>query len=1248
MTARFESQSEPIPGYRLLDRLGSGGFGEVWRAEAPGGIFKAIKIVFGDITSEDRDVVRFAEQELKALKRVKQVRHPYLLALDRYDIVEGRLLITMELADRNLWDRYRECRKQGLPGIPRPELMVYMAETAEVLDLMNIHHQLQHLDIKPQNLFLLYNHVKVADFGQVKDLEGMAAQVTGGITPVYAAPETFDGLISRYCDQYSLACVYQELLTGRRPFEGTSMQQLLMQHLQAPPDLSPSPSADRPALARALAKKPDDRFPTCTDMVTALRKGTTEAVRVGLPEVPPSAVGESLARPGTDGPGVVSDRIDLRLDAPGTAPPPTSIPPPAPPSPASVPAYSPPDDRPPAETRSSGITGWPADPPAAPTADEPTFETAPPLAPAPPEEAGPGPLRPTLVIGVGYTGLRVLQRLRAGLADRFGPAERVPVVRTLYVDTDPDALAAAVAVPPPGLAGLRPEDVFAARLNRAQHYLKPRLSGRSLIEGWFDQQLLYRLPRNPITLGVRGFGRLAFCDHYRGLIQKVQAELEAALDPDAMAASRATTGLDIRTNRPRVYVAAGLGGGTGGGMFVDLAYTVRARLKRLGYPDPEVVGLLHVPPDGEAHPQTLANAYAALTELHHYDRPDTQFAATYDDRPAHLRDTAPPFSRVYLLPGLAGGLDPVGPGSGAVPTGNSSRGSITMSGTHRNPGPRASGVRAGGSRPSGVAPVPARRETADVPPPDRDPCTLAADIVRLGLVSGVGRTVDEATADPAARAEVGHVRTAGAARFTWPRGAVVAQTGQLIAHALVNHWAAPSPDHIRAVIPERVNAQWFGTGLDPDDLGATLRAAAEEAVGGRIDVALANLTEPLAPRGWLGRLPDPDRVSAGVDQIRRLIGRPGGKTAAQTQTPVELALAAAADRAADRAAAEATQLFLELFEQPEFRPAGTEEAVRQFLVKLEQASATFERQVVDLEHAGGAAYDLLVGYVHYQKGMRKPSAGEFAEALRRYPEDQHRAVYARARVHVYQRVKAAMVGLLHEVETCRHRVEGLLPTLAPSAPAGAHAPAARDLFPVGCSSVPEAAQMFLGVLTDDDLMALDRRVQHALVADYDGLFHACLNATDGMAGVLALVQAETRAYLDDRLGDVDLAGMFWQRYGTPDAVGRELSRAYTEAAPDLIGPGPWSRAEVGVFAGPTGDGGDPVREVAAGVLPPTILADEVRDEVVLYREYPAVPMSALAQFGPAWEAAYKAAFEIQQTSAHTRLDVTHWVDVDSV
>jgi serine/threonine protein kinase len=258
MSLRIEANAEPIPGYRLIERLGSGGFGEVWKAEAPGGLFKAIKFVQRDAMIDDACVIgnndpdrSRADQEWKSLIRVKSVRHPFILLLDRFENIDNYLVIVMELADRTLGDRFKECRSQGLPGIPREELLNYLAEAAEVLDLMNSQYQLQHLDIKPQNLFLVHNHIKVADFGLVKDTTGgvKLMTITGGVTPVYAAPETFDGKFSRQSDQYSLAIVYQEMLTGHRAFTGTSMKQLILQHLQNAHDLTPLPVHDRPIIA---------------------------------------------------------------------------------------------------------------------------------------------------------------------------------------------------------------------------------------------------------------------------------------------------------------------------------------------------------------------------------------------------------------------------------------------------------------------------------------------------------------------------------------------------------------------------------------------------------------------------------------------------------------------------------------------------------------------------------------------------------------------------------------------------------------------------------------------------------------------------------------------------------------------------------------------------------------------------------------------------------------------------------------
>ena len=256
---------------------------------------------------------------------------------------------------------------------------------------------------------------------------------------------------------------------------------------------------------------------------------------------------------------------------------------------------------------------------------------------------------PALIIGIGQTGREVLQQVHQALRARFGSRQAVAHVRLLYVDTDADAIH---AVTEGGeAAGLPPEEVMPVRLNRPSHYLKPR-DGRPPIDTWCNSAMLYRIRRSQRTEGMRALGRLAFLDHYRVLDQRLRAEIQACCDPDLLAAAREATGLALRSNQPRIWVIAGLAGGTGGGMFLDFGYTLRSLLRKLGYPDAETLGLLLLPPLTKATDATMAlgNAFAALTELNHFAAPENTFVARYDTREPAIVDAGPPFTRCTIVP----------------------------------------------------------------------------------------------------------------------------------------------------------------------------------------------------------------------------------------------------------------------------------------------------------------------------------------------------------------------------------------------------------------------------------------------------------------------------------------------------------------------------------------------------------------------------------------------------------------------
>ena len=526
----------------------------MWSAEAPGGLLKALKIVYG-YHDEKR-----AKAELKALDRVKSLRHPFLLSLERIEIFEGQLIVVSELADCSLADVFNRYIDKGENGIPREELLGYMSNAAEALDFLSEEKSLQHLDIKPENLLLVGKHAKVADFGLMKDLKQASQSLMQGMTPAYAAPELFDGNPAPSSDQYSLAIMYCEMISGARPFPGTTPAQLAAQHVHGKPNLRPVSRGDQGAVARALSKDPSVRYASCMAFVEDLKK-QRRAVRVAKKRL--AGTGVVLETTKTQQIGGQTDVTEMASNG--------SLP------------FQP-----------DGMVA--VDPPSC--------------------DGSKARVSPTLIITIGDTANRIGQKFKEQLLMRTGgDAERVPSIRSIFIDSDRKALADLEDI---ARGTVRTSETIEVPLRKPQDYREKADAHL----GWLGRRWIYNIPRTLQTEGLRPLGRLALADHFSHVcdqLEKVIAEL-------ALAENLATTADELNldpgaVDQPRVYIVSSISGGLGSGMTLDLAYTVKLLLSEKGLHDDAVTGvLLHSSYQRSRDPGlSSANAFAFLTELRHFN-----------------------------------------------------------------------------------------------------------------------------------------------------------------------------------------------------------------------------------------------------------------------------------------------------------------------------------------------------------------------------------------------------------------------------------------------------------------------------------------------------------------------------------------------------------------------------------------------------------------------------------------------------
>jgi len=272
--------------YRLLQLIGQGGMSDVYLAEdlrIPRQV--AIKVIRVEGTSypnhqEAQETARLFQREARA---VAKLDHPNILPLFEYgeEVVNGITLtyLVMPYCPEGSLLTLLNRRTDSEP-LPLQDVDHIIRQAAEALQYAH-DQQIIHRDVKPSNFLIRGRsggaripNLLLADFGLAK-LTNLSATMSQSIrgTPTYMAPEQWSGSPVPATDQYALAVMAYELLTGRPPFEGTQ-QQMMFHHLmtqpQPPSRYNPRFSPDMDAvLLRALAKKPEDRFPSVSAFADA-------------------------------------------------------------------------------------------------------------------------------------------------------------------------------------------------------------------------------------------------------------------------------------------------------------------------------------------------------------------------------------------------------------------------------------------------------------------------------------------------------------------------------------------------------------------------------------------------------------------------------------------------------------------------------------------------------------------------------------------------------------------------------------------------------------------------------------------------------------------------------------------------------------------------------------------------------------------------------------------------------------------
>lgn len=258
----LQQATQPVPGYRILRKIGEGGSAKVYLAERESdGLQLVLKILDPSLR---RDPV-FSKRFVQEHKIIVSLENEHVAKIYDQGFSGENAYIAMEYFPGG------DLKVRLLQKVTSLTAVRIASQIAKALDVIHSH-GIIHRDLKPQNILFRENgRLAIVDFGLAKDLSVESSLTRHGellATPRYMSPEQCSGLpVDQRSDLYSLGVIFFEMLIGQRLFDAESPAGLIYQHVHGPvPQLPARLSGYQPIINRLLAKKPDDRFQSAREL----------------------------------------------------------------------------------------------------------------------------------------------------------------------------------------------------------------------------------------------------------------------------------------------------------------------------------------------------------------------------------------------------------------------------------------------------------------------------------------------------------------------------------------------------------------------------------------------------------------------------------------------------------------------------------------------------------------------------------------------------------------------------------------------------------------------------------------------------------------------------------------------------------------------------------------------------------------------------------------------------------------------